>query len=248
MMSYDWNWGVFLATTITGSGRYVEWVLSGLGLTVGISLLAWMIALVLGVVLGIARTVPSRPLRAVVGTYVELLRNIPLLVQLLFWYYIAPVFLPVAVQDEINRAHPVLVQFVTATLCLGLFTAARVCEQVRAGIEAQPRGQFGAGLALGLKRRQVYRYVILPMAFRVIVPPLTSEFLNVFKNSAAALTLGLLELTAQSRQIGEFTGHIFEAFIVATLLYFLVAQLVSRLMRSLEKRLAIPSHSGEGAR
>jgi len=247
MTSYDWNWGVFFETTITGSGHYVEWLLRGLGLTVGISLLAWMIALALGVVLGVARTLPLRSLRAAVGLYVELFRNVPLLVQLLLWYYIAPVFLPAALRDEINRAHPVLVQFATATLCLGLFTAARVCEQVRAGIEAQPAGQFGAGLALGLTRRQVYRYVLLPMAFRIIIPPLTSEFLNVFKNSAAMLTIGLLELTAQSRQIGEFTGHIFEAFIVATLLYFLIAQTVTGLMHAIETRLALPAHSPERA-
>ncbi|MGV3635505.1 MAG: amino acid ABC transporter permease [Pseudorhodoplanes sp.] len=247
-MNYDWNWGIFLAATFTGEGRYIGWVASGLALTIGISLFAWMIALALGVALGIGRTVPSRLVRAVITAYVEVFRNIPLLVQLFFWYYIAPVFLPASMQDALNKAHPVLVQFATATLCLGLFTAARICEQVRAGIEAQPRSQFSAGLALGLSRPQVYRYITLPLAFRIILPPLTSEFLNVFKNSAVALTIGLLELTAQSRQIGEFTGHIFEAFILATLLYFAIAQTVSWLMRRLEIRLAIPVHAGGGAR
>lgn len=246
-MSYDWNWTVFGQTTITGADHYFDWILSGLGLTVGIALLAWSLALVLGVLLGIARTLPSRGLRWLVGAYVEVFRNIPLLVQLFFWYYIAPVFLPTALQDTINQAHPVLVQAVTAIFCLGLFTAARICEQVRAGIEGQPPGQFHAGLALGLKRRQVYRYVILPMAFRMIIPPLTSEFLNAFKNTAVVLTIGLLELTAQSRQIGEFTGHIFEAFIVATALYFVIAQLATRAMEKIERRLVIPGQSG-GAR
>lgn len=247
-MNYDWNWAIFLAPALTGEGRYIDWMLSGLALTVGISLIAWIIALGVGIVLGIARTLPSRPLRFAVGAYVELFRNIPLLVQLFCWYYIAPVFLPLAWQDSINAAHPVLVQVLTATLCLGLFTAARICEQVRAGIDAQPRGQMNAALALGLRRRQAYRYIILPMAFRVILPPLTSEFLNMFKNSAVVLTIGLLELTAQSRQIGEFTGHIFEAFIAATLLYFLIAQTVSRLMAALERRLVLPSQTGGAAR
>ncbi|MGV8944355.1 amino acid ABC transporter permease [Thermomonas sp.] len=243
-MNYTWDWGIFAATTITGIDRYYQWVLMGLLITVGIGLLAWVLALLVGVLLGIARTLPYRWLRVVVGAYVEVFRNIPLLVQLFFWYYIAPAFLPMTMQDAINQAHPVLVQSITAVLCLGLFTAARVCEQVRAGIEAQPPGQFFAGLALGLKRRQVYRYVTLPMAFRVILPPLTSEFLNVFKNTAVALTIGLMELTAQARQMGEFTGHIFEAFIVATALYFLIAQVTTRFMERLERRLVIPGEAG----
>lgn len=245
-MNYHWDWSVFRQLTINTVDRYWEWLLSGLALTVLIAMLAWVLALALGVLLGIARTVPFRPARTAVGIYVEVFRNIPLLVQLFFWYYIVPAFLPLSLQNTINAAHPVLVQTMTAVLCLGLFTAARVCEQVRAGIEAQPKDQFSAALALGLKRRQVYRYVILPMALRVIIPPLTSEFLNVFKNTAVVLTIGLLELTAQSRQVGEFTGHIFEAFIVATLLYFLVAQTVSRLMGRLERRLTIPGESGGG--
>lgn len=245
-MNYDWNWGVFASTTITGAERYYEWLLMGLSLTLGIGVLASGFALLVGVLLGIARTLPYRPLRAGVILYVEVFRNIPLLVQLFFWYYIAPAFLPMAMQDTINQAHPVLVQSLAAIVCLGLFTAARVCEQVRAGIEAQPPGQFAAALALGLKRWQVYRYVTLPMAFRVIVPPLTSEFLNVFKNTAVALTIGLVELTARGRQMGEFTGHIFEAFIVVTALYFLIAQLVTQLMEWVERRLLIPGEQGAG--
>lgn len=243
-MNYNWDWSIFAAFTITSIDHYYQWMLKGLALTIGIALLAWAVALVVGVLLGIARTLPWRALRVAAGAYVEVFRNIPLLVQLFFWYYIAPAFLPLSLQDTINQAHPVLVQSLTAILCLGLFTAARVCEQVRAGIEAQPPGQFAAGLALGMKRRQVYRYITLPMAFRVILPPLTSEFLNVFKNTAVALTIGLLELTAQARQVGEFTGHIFEAFIVATALYFLIAQATTRLMAWLERRLAIPGEAG----
>ena len=244
-MNYDWNWLVFLQTTIDGGSRYAWWMLSGFGLTVLIALAAWVLAMALGVSLGVARTLPSRALRTLVVLYVEVFRNIPLLVQLFFWYYIAPVLLlPATSQDAVNAAHPVLVQALTAILCLGLFTAARVCEQVRAGIEAQPRGQFNAAYALGMTRVQAYRHVVLPMAFRVVLPPLTSEFLNVFKNTAAMLAIGLLELTARSRQVGEFTGHIFEAFIVATALYFLVAQIVGHAMRKLELRLVVPGHAG----
>ncbi|MBS0589770.1 MAG: amino acid ABC transporter permease [Proteobacteria bacterium] len=247
-MNYDWNWSIFLAPTIDGASRYVWWILSGLAFTVFISLCAWAIALVIGIGLGVTRTLPPRLGRALATAYVELFRNVPLLVQLFFWYYIAPVvFLPVSLQTALNRANPVATQTLTMIVCLGLFTAARVCEQVRAGIQAQPRGRFNAGYALGLTRIHVYRFVILPLAFRVIVPPLTSEFLNVFKNSAVALTIGLLELTARSRQMGEFTAHVFEAFIAATLLYFLIAQITSHAMHALEARLRIPGHGLGGS-
>lgn len=247
-MNYSWDWAVFFRPTIDHASLYVWWILSGFGLTILIGLVASVIALAIGGSLGVATTLPSKTVRALVSSYVELFRNIPLLVQLFLWYYIAPVILlPVPWQNAINEAHPVLVQTVTAMVCLGLFTAARVCIQVRAGIEAQPRGQFYAGYAMGLTRMQTYRYVILPMAFRVVVPPLTSEFLNVFKNSAVALTIGLLELTARARQMGEFTSHIFEAFIVATALYFMVTQLVEYSMRKLEGRLVIPGQDGGNA-
>ena len=240
-MNYDWNWGIFLQATIDGSSRYGWWMLSGFGLTIVIALTAWMIALALGVGLGVARTLPYRGLRALVVLYVELFRNIPLLVQLFFWYYIAPVLLlPVSWQAAVNQAHPVLVQALTAILCLGLFTAARVCEQVRAGIEAQPKGQFNAGYAVGLTRMQAYRHVILPMAFRVVIPPLTSEFLNVFKNSSVASLIGLMELLAQTKQTAEFSANLFEAFTLATLIYFTLNMSLMLLMRRIEKKVAVP--------
>jgi len=246
-MNYQWDWGVFFQTTLLGTDTYLDWLLRGLAMTVSIALMAWVIALIVGILLGIARTLPSRWARNAVVVYVEVFRNIPLLVQMFFWYYIVPAFLPQAMQDSINAAHPVLVQAITAIICLGLFTSARVCEQVRAGIQAQPPGQFSAGLALGMRTWQVYRHVILPMAMRMIVPPLTSEFLNMFKNTAVVLTIGLMELTARARQAGEYSGHIFEIFIAATLIYFLIAQLASWLMARLERRLQIPGRGRESA-
>lgn len=245
-MNYDWNWGVFWEPSITGEGRYVDWLLSGLGWTVAISLSSWIIALVIGTVLGVVRTLPSRTARAATGAYVELFRNIPLLVQLFLWYYVVPQLLPLGWQSWLNGLDPRVMQVGSVILCLGLFTSARVCEQVRAGIEAQPKGQMNAALALGLTLRQAYAYALLPMAFRIIVPPLTSEFLNVFKNSAVALTIGLLELTGQTRQISEFSAQIFEAFIAATIIYFLITYVVGAAMRRLEKSLRVPGFVGGG--
>jgi len=138
-------------------------------------------------------------------------------------------------------------QFTTAVVCLGLYTASRVAEQMRSGIDAIPRGQRNAGLAMGLKPPQVYRYVLIPVAYRTIIPPLTSDFLGVFKNSSLALTIGVLELTSQARQIEEYTFAAFEAFTVATVLYCLVTGLVILIMRILEGRTRIAGTLAVGA-
>jgi glutamate/aspartate transport system permease protein len=133
---------------------------------------------------------------------------------------------------------------VPAVICLGLYTSVRVAEQVRAGIQSLPRGQMMAATALGLSMPQAYRHVVLPMAFRIILPPLTSEFLNVIKNSSVALTIGLLELTGRARAMQEFTFKVFEAYAAATVIYLLTNLVVVLLMRSLERRLRVPGFIG----
>jgi glutamate/aspartate transport system permease protein len=240
-MNYHWNWGVFFQSAAKNQ-TYLDWLLTGALITLVLGLAAWAIALVLGALLGVLRTVPNRPLRAIAATYVELFRNIPLLVQLFIWYFVMPDLLPFG--DAIKQMNPMTQQFVAAVLCLGTFTAARVCEQVRSGIISLPRGQKNAGLALGFTLPQTYRYVMLPMAFRVIVPPLTSEFLNVFKNSAVASTIGLLELAAQGRQLVDYTAQPYESFIAVTLLYVCINVVVMMLMRWIESRTRIPGYIG----
>ncbi|WP_034299220.1 amino acid ABC transporter permease [Herbaspirillum sp. RV1423] len=238
-MDYRWNWSVFL-TQAADNQTYVDWLLSGLSVTLALGLSAWLIALALGTLLGIMRTVPNRWLRGVAAGYVELFRNVPLLVQIFIWYFAMPELLPFGIGDDIKRMSPLAQQFVTAMLCLGFFTAARVCEQVRSGIGALPPGQKNAGLAMGFTLAQTYRYVLLPMSFRIILPPLTSEFLNIFKNSAVASTIGLLELAAQGRQLVDYTAQPYEAFIAVTLAYMLINITVMTLMRRLEARVALP--------
>jgi len=134
-----------------------------------------------------------------------------------------------------------------AVLGLGLFTAARVSEQVRAGIQALSRGQGQAGTALGLTLPQRYRFVLLPMAYRIIMPPLTSETMNLIKNTSVALTIGLVELTAAARSMQEFTFQVFEAFTAATVIYIIVNLIVVNLMRWLEKSIAVPGFIGPAA-
>src|SRR5687768_4159473 len=130
--------------------------------------------------------------------------------------------------------------FVPAVLCLGIFTSVRVAEQVRAGIQSLPRGQRMAGTAMGLTQSQTYRHVLLPQAFRIILPPLTSEFMNIIKNSSVALTIGLMELTGRARAMQEFTFQVFEAFTAATVIYLLTNLIVVLAMRALENKVRVP--------
>ncbi len=238
------NWGVFLRAVPSGGGTYLDWLLSGLQTTVTLSLSAWLLALLIGSSMGVLRTVPNRWWRGLAATYVELFRNIPLLVQLFIWYFVLPELLPSAWGNAIKQSNPVAQQFLAAMVCLGFFTGARVAEQVRAGINALARGQKNAALALGLTLPQTYRHVLLPMAFRIIVPPITSEFLNIFKNSAVCSTIGLFELAAQSRQLADYTAHAYESFIAVTVLYVLINVVVMLFMRWVEHRTRVPGYIG----
>jgi glutamate/aspartate transport system permease protein len=243
-MAYNWNWEIFLQTSATGEGTYLAWLLEGLQWTVALSLSAWIIALIVGTAIGVLRTAPNRWLSGLAAAYVEVFRNIPLLVQLFIWYFVLPEVLPPSLGNGFKQMHPLAQQFLAALVCLGLFTSARVAEQVRAGIESLPRGQTHAGLALGLTLPQTYRYVLLPMALRIVVPPLTSEFLNIFKNSAVATTIGLIELSRQAQQLVDFTAQPYEAFIAVTLLYLLINATLMLLMRRLERKVRVPGFIG----
>jgi glutamate/aspartate transport system permease protein len=245
-MGYGWRWEVLLERAPFGDSTYLGWIAQGLAMTVALSLASWVVALAFGSLMGILRTVPSRLLAGVAATYVELFRNVPLLVQLFIWYFVAPELVPEEAGRWFKQLHPVLQQFLAATACLSFFTGARICEQVRAGIEALARGQRAAALALGLTLPQAYRHVLVPMAFRIIVPPLTSEMLNLFKNSAVASTIGLLELAAMGRQLVDYTAQPYESFIVVTLVYVAVNLAVLAAMRAVERRARVPGYLGGG--
>lgn len=250
-MNYTWNWGIFWEPVAAGKGFYWQWLLSGLGWTVATALLAWIIALALGILIGAIRTLrPSPPfswITYVSTAYVEVFRNIPVLLQMFLWFFVLPELVPESMGRWLKQDMP-YPEFITAVICLGFFTSARVAEQVKAGIDSLPPGQRNAALALGLTLPQAYCHVLLPMALRIIIPPLTSEFMNIFKNSSVALTIGLLELTAQARQMNEYTFQGFETFTAATLLYVIVAMLVNRGMAYLEYRQQIPGYiAGNGA-
>ena len=248
-MNYNWDWGIFFKPTGIGDEIYLDWFVSGLGWTLAVALAAWAIALLLGTLLGVLRSLPNRRLAGLAGAYVELFRNVPLLVQLFLWYFLVPDLLPRPLELWFKQdLSPAASAYLSVVVCLGLFTAARVCEQVRTGIQALPKGQSAAALALGLRLPQIYRYVLLPQALRIVIPPLTSEFLNVFKNSAVASLIGLMELLAQTKQTAEFSADLFEAFTLATLIYFVLNMGLMLLMRRVEKRLAVPGLLAAGGK
>jgi glutamate/aspartate transport system permease protein len=239
-VNYNWNWSVFWQPAPDGTGVYFWWLITGLGWTVATALLAWVIALALGSIVGTVRTTPFKWVVRLGDAYVELFRNIPLLVQMFLWYFVLPELLPKWLGDAMKQMAPPWGSFWPAVLCLGFYTSARVAEQVRAGIQSLPRGQRMAGTALGLTLRQTYRHVLLPQSFRIILPPLTSEFMNIIKNSSVALTIGLVELTARARALQEFTFQVFEAFTAASLIYIGVTLVVVFGMRWLERKVQVP--------
>ena len=237
-MSYNWNWGIFWEISPEATGTYLDMLLSGLLWTIATASLAWVIALTLGIIVGVMRTLPAPALSTFATAYVEFFRNIPLLVQLFIWYFVLPELLPRVAGLWLKQLHNA--SFWTAAIGLGFFMSARVAEQLRSGVEALPKGQTMAASALGLTTLQTYRYVLLPLAFRIILPPLTSELLNTIKNTSVALTIGLLELTGRARAMQEFSFQVFEAYAAATVLYLIINAVVVIAMRGLERSVAIP--------
>jgi len=226
------QWDVFLQDPGGQYPTYWQWLLSAWGWTISVSLLSLVVALVFGSVVGIVRTLPDNPwLSRLANAWVELFRNIPLLVQIFLWYHVIPALVPPM------KGVP---SFVLVVCALGLFTSARIAEQVRAGIQALPKGQRYAGMAMGFTTVQYYRYVILPMAYRIIIPPLTSESMNIFKNSSVAFAVSISEMTMFAMQAQEETSRGVEVYLAVTVLYIISAFAINRIMAVIEKRSRVP--------
>jgi glutamate/aspartate transport system permease protein len=239
-VNYNWNWGILLSPEPGGTGTYLHYLLVGLGWTLATALAAWVIALIVGSLVGTLRTTPLPWVVRLGNGYVEIFRNVPLIVQMFLWFFVVPEFLPKGLGDWIKQVPPPWGSYIPAVLCLGIYTSVRIAEQVKSGINSLARGQRMAGTALGLTLGQSYRYVVLPQAFRIILPPLTSESMNIVKNSSVALTIGLLELTGRARAMQEFSFKVFEAFAAATVIYLLTNLVVVFAMRALEKKVRVP--------
>jgi glutamate/aspartate transport system permease protein len=234
--AYDFDWGVLWRQP------YGIWLLKGLGWTIIIGLSAWVIAFFLGIFVGTLRVTPWRSLRFVSTAYTEIFRNVPFLVQLFFWYYAGPMLFGDHLGRQINRVMDLNIY--VAIIALGLYTASRVAEHLRAGFASISSDQYQAVLSTGMTNYQMYRYVIIPYALRIIMPPLTTEFLTIFKNSSVAMTIGVAELTFQSYRIDAETFHGLEATTGAMAIYLLLGLTVVRVMSSLEKKFKIPGMIG----
>ncbi len=234
----SWDWQVFLNDD--GSGRtYLQWMMDAWGWTLAVAGCSWVVAILTGGLMGTLRTLPNSPwLVRLANVWVELFRNIPLLVQIFIWYFVVPKIFPAMQQVP---------GFLLVVFALGFFTSARIAEQVRAGVQALPRGQRYAGMAMGFTTAQTYRYVILPMAFRIILPPLTSESMNLLKNSSVAFAVSIAELTMFAMQAQEETSRGVEVYLAVTILYAISAFTVNRIMAFVEKKVQIPGFVVAGA-
>ena len=238
-MNYHFDWSVLW------TGQSGQWLLQGLLTTVEISALAWLLAGALGILSGALRTAPFAPLRLLAACYVEFFRNVPLLVWMFFWYFAVPPLLPGPFQDWLFNHGA---EFWAGMFALGVYHGARFSEVIRAGIQSIPKTQFEAAVSTGLSTTQSYRFVIIPIALRLIVPPLTNESLNLLKNSSVALTISVAELTFQTRQIETYTAKAFEALTAGTVIYLALCLGIAAVMAAVERRFAIPGMIARAAR
>jgi glutamate/aspartate transport system permease protein len=231
-MSYEFNWSVL------HHQPYLHWLLTGASTTLALTACIWVLAFLVGSLVGVAATIRSRTMRQAARLYVEVLRNVPPVVQLFLWYFVLPELLPASWQHYLihDLPHP---EFVTCVVALGLFLSARIAEHVRAGIEAVPPRTVEAALATGLTPLQVYRFVRLPIAYRMLIPTLGSEMMIGLKVTALGLTIGVMEMTARAHQIESFTGNGIEAFTAATVFYAASAAALVAVITAAERWLRI---------
>lgn len=230
-MTYNFDWSVLW------SGQSGRWLLQGLITTIEISTVAWVLAIILGTFSGALRTASITSLRGFATVYVEFFRNVPLLVWMFFWYFAVPPLLPQSLQDWLFDHGA---EFWAGAVALGVYHGARFSEVMRSGIQSIPKAQYEAAASTGLTMAQAYRWIIIPIALRLIIPPATNESLNLIKNSSVALTIGVAELTFQTRQIETYTAKAFEALTAGTLIYLLLCLAIAGAMSQVEKRFAIP--------
>jgi polar amino acid transport system permease protein len=207
-------------------GRYHDWLLSGLAVSLQLTALTLLLALPLAVAVALLRLSPVAALRALGVGYVEGIRNVPLLAHLLFWYFGAPELLPDAAKEWLYAGN---VEFDCAVVALTLYIAAYMAEDIRSGIRAIPTVQLEAGRALGFGFLATMRRVILPQALRVTVPPLISQTLNLWKDSSIATVIGVAEMMYQAAKVETATFRSAEAFAFATAAYLAVSLLITGL-------------------
>jgi polar amino acid transport system permease protein len=217
-VNYQFNWKLVL------TGEYGQWLIDGLVVTLQISAMSIVFSLLLGTIITVLRLTRVKPLEWLSLAYTEFFRNTPLVVQIFFWYFGSDPLLPGFFKEWLYQQN---IEFAAGVIALTVYTSAFIAEEIRAGILSIPKTQLEASRASGLSFLQAMGYVILPQAFRIIVPPLISQFLNLIKNSSMVMTIGVAELTYMARQIEAHTFHGFEAFTASTVIYICISLVVS---------------------
>ena len=231
MFGYKFDWAVIY------TGQYARWLLDGLKVTVELSAISIVLTFFLGLLIAVMRMSAVRPMRWFAHGYLEFFRNTPLLVQIFFWYFGSYKVLPAVVNNWLNRTN---FEFGAAVIALTIYTSAFVAEDIRSGVRSIPKEQMEAARSAGFSYIGAMRYIILPQAVRITVPPLVNQFLNLMKNSSLAMTIGVAELTYQARQVESYTFKGFEAFTAATLVYVVLSSAITLLVHVYDKRVLKP--------
>jgi len=214
-------------------GEYLAWLQQGFLFSLQLTGLTLVFALPLAVTVALLRLAPSRGTQAAGFAFVEAIRNIPLLVHMLFWYFGAPEILPEGLKAWLYAGN---IEAVAALIALTLYTAAYMAEDIRSGLRAVPQGQLQAARALGLSFLGSMRFVVLPQALRITVPPLISQTLNLWKNTSIATVIGAAELMYQAQRVETASFRGFETFAVVTVAYLGISLVITALAWGFQKR------------
>ena len=228
------------------SPQYWGWLLQGWLMTIWATLLVVVCSSVLGIFLAVARSSAQLWLQWLSRLYLSLFRNTPLLVQLFFWYFGLPALLPESVVAWLNTEHVLGLgfaqlawpsfEFIAAIIGMVFYSTAYVGEEIRAGFNGVSHTQIHAGLALGMKRGQVLRYIVLPQALAIIKPALFGQYMNIAKNTSLGMAVGLMELSYRSRQAEAETFMSFQVYGIGTVLYILLVLAIGMAGRKLGRR------------
>jgi polar amino acid transport system permease protein len=231
VFNYRFDWA------IVTSGKYFEWLVSGVKITLELSLVSIALSFILGLIIAVMRMSNVRPIRWFSHGYLEFFRNTPLLVQLFFWYFGSYKILPKVINDWLNSMS---FEFAAAVIGLSIYTSAFIAEDIRSGVRSIPKEQMEAARSSGFSYIRSMLYIILPQAVRITIPPLINQFLNLTKNSSLAMTIGVAELMYQARQVESYTFKGFEAFSAATVVYVGLSFTITGLMTLYDRKVLQP--------
>jgi polar amino acid transport system permease protein len=210
----------------------------GILVTIVVTVASYFLIVILGLLGGLGRISKNRLIRGIASLYVEVVRGIPLLVQLIGWYFASPVIIHklglwLNLQPLIEyRANPIITAIMAITVCYGAYMS----EIVRSGIQSVPKGQMEAARSLGMSHFQAMRHVVLPQAFRVILPPMGNEFISLLKDSSLVSVVAVADLTRRGREFMSAHFNPIETWLMVALLYLIMTIVAARVVSYIEKR------------